>query len=130
MVALRQPRGPERIVVKRARASVMLSRQPVCLWPGCGAALAGDHDKPVCGCHVRSSYRLPHDKRAAALVLHLLLAAYPGAVDLCAVLHATSHELEPILKRLRRRGHLIRGARRGYVYGIEEDGDRVDRRRL
>jgi hypothetical protein len=70
----------------------------------------------VCGHHVKPTYRLPQDKRANALVLHLLLAAYPAAVDLCTVLRASSHEVEDRVKFLRRRGHGIAGARRGYVY--------------
>lgn len=57
-------------------------------------------------------------------MLHLLLAAYPDAVDLCAVLRATSREVQPVLNRLRRRGHVVDGARRGYVYVLPADGDR------
>jgi hypothetical protein len=116
MVAQRRPAVPQAIVVKRGRRSAPLSRTPTCLWPGCAAQLAHDHPEPVCGCHVGPTYNLCHDKQAAATVLHLLIAAYPAAVDLCAVLRCTSDELKGPLGLLRRRGHRICGARRGYVY--------------
>ena len=116
MVALHQQHPAQRIVVKRGRRKSVLARPPSCLWPGCGATLAHDHDAPVCGCHVRPSYNLSHDKHAPATVLHLVLAAYPSAIDLCGVLRCTSHQLQAPLDLLRRRGHTISGARRGYVY--------------
>lgn len=116
MVKLHAPATPELLIVKRRRSSP-LARRPSCLWPGCGARLAADHDLPVCGCH--RDPRVPYH-RSDHLVLHLLLAAFPAAVDLCCVLRCTSHELEPTLKRLRRRGHVVAGARRGYVYEVSE----------
>lgn len=119
MVKLRSPVRPESIVVKpaRRRRSARLLRAPQCIWPGCEARLAHDHDSPVCSWHVDP--RIPHH-RSDRLVLHLLLAAYPSAVDLCDVLRCTSHQLEPTLRRLRRRGHVIVGARRGYVYELAD----------
>jgi hypothetical protein len=119
MVELHTHQPARLIVVKpaRSRRSAPLSRAPSCLWPGCNAHLAGDHSGPVCSCHAAPAKRIPHH-RSDRLVLHLLLSAYPEAVDLCAVLHCTSHELEPTLKRLRRRCHVIVGARRGYVYEV------------
>lgn len=128
MVGFHTPERPRAIVVKRGRRSSLLTRTSACLWPGCRAALAHDHTAPVCGCHVKASYNLSHDKRAAWLVLHLLVAAYPEAVDLCGVLHCTSSQLEVRLRYLRRRGHHIVGARRGYVYEpAVENGDRRHR---
>jgi hypothetical protein len=118
VVKLRTPSRPRAIIVKPARRrSCALTREPRCIWPGCGAVLARDHELPVCGCHLDP--RVPHH-RSDRLVLHLLLASFPCAVDLCMVLRCTSHELEPTLKRLRRRGHEIIGARRGYVYDVAD----------
>lgn len=125
MVDYHQPEMPHVILVRRSRCSAPLTRQVHCLWPGCGAVLAHDHDAAVCDCHVSSTYRLPHDPLAAPLVLHLVVAAYPEAVDLCAVLHTTAHELQAPLNRLRRQGHRIYGARRGYVYELGLNGDRT-----
>lgn len=116
MVKIHAPTAPQLLVVKRRR-SVPLARRRTCLWPGCNANLATDHDLPVCGCH--RDARIPHH-RNDRLVLHLLFAAFPAAIDLCGVLRCTSHELEPTLKRLRRRGHVVAGARRGYVYEMAD----------
>jgi hypothetical protein len=119
MVKLRRPSVPESIVVKpaRRRRSAAVLRAPQCIWPDCHAQLAHDHEGPICGCHV--DRRIPHH-RSDRLVLHLLLAAYPCAIDLCTVLHCSSHELEATLRRLKRRGHAIAGARRGYVYELTD----------
>lgn len=124
MVDYHRPPHPQPIVARRGRQSSSLARRPVCLWPGCTTPLASDHDDPVCGCHVSSGYRVAHDGDARHLVLHLLLAAYPEAVDLCSVLRCTSHELQAPLNWLRRRGHCIAGARRGYRYELPASGDR------
>lgn len=124
MVSYHVPETPRVIVVKRRRGSAPLTRTVNCLWPGCGAELARDHPEPVCTCHINGAYRLPHDGQATNLLLHLLLAAYPRAVDLCGLLHCTAHELQAPLNRLRRQGHVISGARRGYVYEIAPYGDR------
>ena len=110
--------APVTIATQRPRRSAPLARPPRCLWPGCGARLAHDHGAQVCAHHVRPSYVIAHDRRAAAIVLHLLLAAFPDAVDLCGVLRCTSHELQAPVNLLRRRGHVITGARRGYVYEL------------
>jgi hypothetical protein len=116
---------PHVIIVRRRRTSATMTRTTHCLWPGCGAELAHDHDAAVCSCHVSSTYRLPHDPLATALVLHLIVAAYPDAVDLCGVLHCTAHELQAPLNRLRRAGYAILGARRGYVYELGLNGDQT-----
>lgn len=118
MVSLRAATVPRAIVVKRRRASSPLTRVPVCIWPGCDAVLARDHPQPVCSCHAHGQRVYHH--RSDRLVLHLLIAAYPAAIDLCGVLRCTSHELEATLKRLRRKGHTISGVRRGYVYEVSD----------
>ena len=119
MVKLRTPTVQRATVIKpaRHRRSSPLSREPHCLWPGCGANLAHDHDGQVCGCH--PDPRIPYH-RDDRIVLHLLLAAYPEAADLCGILRCTHHEVQTTIRRLRRRGHVIEGARRGYVYEVCE----------
>ena len=126
MPLLHHPTNPT-VIVSRRRCSATITRTVTCLWPGCGADLAHDHPGPVCTCHVDAGYRLPHDAAAAPLVLHLVVAAYPNAVDLCGVLHCTSHELQAPINRLRRRGYHIAGARRGYVYELALSGDQTRR---
>jgi hypothetical protein len=64
-------------------------------------------------------------------VLHLLTAAYPAAIDLCAVLHCTSDEVKTIVRLLRRwlpEGCTVMGTGRGYVYEIPT-GPAIGRRR-
>lgn len=109
---------PRAIVVKRGRRSAAIARRPVCLWPGCKVRLASDHDDPVCAHHVGPAYNPRHDAGLPTLIRHLVIAAYPDAVDLCAVLRCESHDLEAALKWLRRRDCKIIGARRGYVYEL------------
>lgn len=107
---------PRAIVVKRGRRSAAIARRPVCIWPGCNVRLASDHDDAVCAHHVAPGYNPRHDASLPGLLLHLVLAAYPDAVDLCGVLRCESHDIEAALKLLRRREWTIVGARRGYVY--------------
>lgn len=123
MVTLhRQPQTATRPTSRRR--SCPTTRTPVCLWPGCGARLATDHDRPVCDCHVAPGYNPRHDPRVHALVRHLVVAAYPEAVDLCAVLKATSRQVQDVVRYLNRRpeslGGVIVGARRGYVLELGE----------
>lgn len=117
MVKLRPPTVTRGVVIKpaRRRRSASLTREPVCIWPGCDANLARDHDSPVCGCHVKSTYNPHHDPHLPELIQHLVTAAYPRAVDLCAVLRCVSDDIRPSLDYLRRREISIVGARRGYV---------------
>ena len=130
MVKLRQPATPRLIVVKRGRRSCTpLSRSPACLWPGCSARLASDHDAQVCACHVSAAYNPHHDPGLHLLILHLLTAAYPEAVDLCAVLHCTSGDLRAAIEWLRRRGVAIAGARRGYALELALPSVHRQRRR-
>ena len=116
MVGFHTPERPRALIIKRGRRSSLLTRTPTCLWPGCYAALAHDHAAPICGCHVKPTYNLSHDRSAENLVLHLLLAAYPDAVDLCGVLHCSSRKVERPIRCLRNVGHEIVGTHRGYVY--------------
>lgn len=127
---LHAPVVPRGIVVKRGRRSAAIARRPVCLWPGCKVRLASDHDDPVCAHHVGPAYNPRHDAGLPALIRHLVIAAYPDAVDLCALLRCDRHDIEPCLRWLRRRGWTIVGARRGYVYEpVALNGDRLSRGR-
>lgn len=92
---------------------VSYARPQRCNWPGCRAVLAHDHGSPVCSCHV-ARYRLEHDRNGNELVLHLLLSAYPDAVDLTVVLHATPEAVKNRVRYLRRRGYAITGLAHGY----------------
>lgn len=89
------------------------TRPQRCTWPGCRAVLAHDNPSPVCSCHV-ARYRLEHDRNGNELVLHLLLSAYPDAVDLTVVLHATPEAVKNRVRYLRRRGYAITGLAHGY----------------
>lgn len=132
MVKLHRAEVPSVIPVKRPRRSSLLTRTPVCLWPGCGAALAHDHDRPVCGCHVSPRYNPRHDRDLAAKIRHIVLAAYPAAVDLCVVFRCSSGDLQAAIRYLNRRreslGGRIVGARRGYVFQPARVVHRVGRR--
>ena len=118
-------------VARRPLRTTVPTRTPICLWPGCDCDLASDHDSPVCHWHVKPAYNVCHDKHAAQLVLHLLIAAYPASLDLCAVLHCTPDEVKPIVRLLRRwlpEGCTVSGTPRGYVYEIPT-GPEIGRRR-
>jgi len=117
MVMRRQPQYSQPVVVKPARPRARYLRSPRCIWPGCNAILAHDHDSPICSCHV-TSYNLAHDKDSADLVLHLLVAAYPFAVDLSSALRARPAVVKYRVQYLRRRGHTIAGCAHGYLYEL------------
>lgn len=74
---------------------------------------------------MRRGYCLRADPQGTNLVLHLLLAAYPSAVDLCAALHTADHDaVKDRVRYLRRHGHRIRGLAKGYVYEIAPERSR------
>ena len=119
MVLRHRPGYPQASVVKPPRSAHRLQRQSRCIWPGCGAVLAGDHAGLVCSCHRRSGYSIRQDRKADALVYHLLLAAYPFEIDLCDVLGTEDHDgVKDVVRRLRRWGHEITGMSRGYRYEL------------
>ena len=116
-----RPRRAETIggtIATSARRRPKYSRPQRCLWPSCGAVLPHDHPSPICSCHTEG-YRLEHDKHATELVLHLLLAAYPDAINLTAVLGASKNSVRDRIYYLRRRGHIIGSSPHGHGYWYE-----------
>lgn len=119
-------RDQPRSIPPSRRRSCSVTRTQTCIWPGCSARLAHDHALPVCSCHVAARYNPRHDPRVHQLVRHLVVAAYPEAVDLCAILRTDSHAVTDIVRYLNRRpesllgcGRIV-GARRGYVLELGE----------
>jgi len=123
MVDLHRPSHPQPIVVKPRKPRPQYTRAVRCLWPGCGARLAKDHLSPVCTCHLHR-YELKHDndEHAAWLVRHLLVAAYPDAIDISAVLRAHPDDVKRIMRRVRAKalmiGDRVTGLGRGYLYVV------------
>lgn len=105
-------------VVKPAKTRPHYARPQKCIWPGCRALLPHDHASPICSCHTQG-YRLEHDPHASELVLHLLLAAYPDAINLTTVLGASKSAVLTRVRFLRRRGHAICGSPQGHGYWYE-----------
>jgi hypothetical protein len=129
MVEVRHPGHPTAIVAKHGRVHATYARRPRCLWPGCGAFLAHDHDSPICACHV-ARYNIRHDRDATWLISHLLHAAFPDAVDLCAVLRSSSDDVRCHVRKLRLRGVLIEGTwAGGYRLELPPANDRSWRRK-
>jgi hypothetical protein len=108
--------GPLRgTLIKSGKPRPRYTRPQRCIWPGCRATLSHDHDSPVCSCHLHG-YRLEHDRAGVRLVLHLLLAAYPDAIDLSELLGASPGVVKARVNYLRRRGHHVTGLHHGYAY--------------
>lgn len=128
MVARRHP-ALTGTVVKRVRQRPRYARPRVCLWPGCGAELSHDHHEPICSCHVVGNYTLQHDPRSHDLVLHLLVAAYPEAIDLTHILRTSGIAVRNCVAYWRRRHWPIRGSRAGHGYWLEL-GEDTSRRTL
>lgn len=127
-----RPGNPLRgTVVKAGKPRPRYTRPQRCIWPGCRAALSHDHDSPVCSCHLHG-YRLEHDPNASGLVLHLLIAAYPDALNLTALLGASKDVVRGRINWLRRRlpeGHAINSSPHGHGYWYEPGAPVSVRRR-
>ena len=100
-------------LIKSVKQRPCFARPQRCLWPGCRATLSHDHGSPVCSCHLHG-YRLEHDPNGHALILHLLQAAYPDAIDLTAMLGARASDVRDRVNYLRRRGWDVSGLAHGY----------------
>lgn len=114
-------------VVKPARTRPHYIRPQKCIWPGCRATLPHDHNRPICSCHTKH-YRLEHDPCANELVLHLLLAAFPDAINLTALLGAHKNTVRDRIYYLRRRGHVIGSSSHGHGYWYEAPPPNASRR--
>ena len=123
MVEPQHPGSLTGTVASAARPRPPFARPQRCLWPGCRAVLPHDHDCPVCSCHLYG-YRLEHDPHANDLVLHMLLAAYPDALNLTKLLGARYIDVRTRVAYLRR--HMggscwtVKGSTKGHGYWVAQ----------
>lgn len=83
-------------------------RPALCLWPHCRKP------QPP-GCLVCPQHTAP-SANLAPVALHILLASYPNAVELGAVLRLSPPHTRRLVARLTRAGHTITRCVDGWIY--------------